>query len=161
MNVNEYFENGLKQGMVKIYPYDEGIKDMGFYILVHESTRIADNNKSYQCTLFLKDKPYYHDFRPLWDIIRNIENYDYKIENGSIYTIMCDIEVLNFANMKEMPNNKKVEDIHILVDKYNDKLELIEDEKQYLLIKSLFDEYTKTEKYSLQEVEDILKSLLR
>lgn len=161
MNVNEHFENGLKQGMVKIYPYTEDIREMGFYILVHESTRIINNNKSYQCTLFLKETPYYHDFRPLWDIIGHIESDEYKIENDNIYSIMCDNEVLEFAKMTEMPNNEKVEDIHKLVDKYNDKLELIENEKQHSLIKSLFDEYEKTENYTLKQVENILNSLLR
>jgi hemerythrin superfamily protein len=161
MDIDEYFEKHLKQGMVKIYPYTDGIREMGFYILIHESTRIINNNKSYQCTLFLKETPYCHDFRPLWDIIGHIESDDYKIENNNLYSIMCDNEVLDFANMKERPNNEKIEDIHKLVDKYNDKLELVQDEKQYSLIKSLFDEYVNTGNYTLEKVENILNSLLR
>jgi len=161
MNINEYFDNGLKQGMVKIYPYAEDIKEMGFYMLIHESTRIIDNNKSYQCTLFLKETPYCHEFRPLWDIINHIKSRDYKIDNNILYSMMCDDSVMELAEVKEIPNNEKIEDIHKLVDKYNNKLELIEEEKQYLLIKSLFDEYINTENYTLEQVEDVLNSLLR
>jgi hypothetical protein len=161
ITINEYIDDNLKQGHMKIYPFSEEIEELGFYILIHPSARIADTTGSYQCTLFLKEKPYCHSFRPLWDIKADIACKDYLIEDGILHSIMCDESVMELAECSEIPNNKKVEDIHILADKYNDKLSEIQEEKTHNLIKALFNEYIDTDKYSLQQVEEILNSLLR
>lgn len=158
MNISEYIKSELNKGCVKIYPFLNDIENIGFYMLVHQSTRIVDTKGSYQCTLFLKEKPYSHSLRPLWDLIGDIENNNYRIKNGVLYSSICDASVMKLAECSEVPNNKKIEDIHILVDKYNDKLSLIQEEKTHTLIKSLFDEYIGTDRYSLEQVEDILRN---
>lgn len=159
--ISEYIDNNLKQGHIKIYPFSKKIEELGFYMVIHPSARIDDNNGSYQCTLFLKEKPYCHSFRPLWDIKADIASKDCFIEEGILYSVICDESVMELAECSEIPNNKKVEDIHILVDKYNDKLSEVQEEKTHNLIKSLFDEYIQKDQYSLEQVEEILNSLLR
>lgn len=159
--ISKFIDNSLEHGHVKVFPFSQKIDDMGFYMLIHPSARVADTNGSYQCTLFLKEKPYCHSFRPLWDIKADIEAKDYLIEEGILHSVMCDEGVMELAECTEIPNNKKIEDIHILVDRYNDKLSEIQEEKTHNLIKSLFDEYIEKEQYSLEQVEEILNSLLR
>lgn len=75
--------------------------------------------------------------------------------------MICDESVMELAECSEIPNNEKIEDIHKIVARYDDKLCLVQDEKVHFLIKSLFDEYVKTDKYTLEQVENILNSLLR
>jgi hypothetical protein len=161
MSIKKYIEDGIATGSVKIYPYSKDIKDLGFYMIIHQSTRIEKLEHFYQCTLFLGDKPYCHDIRPLGDIIKHIENTDYKLEDGILYSMICDESVMELAECTEIPSNKKTEDIHKIVIEYDDRLSLIQDEKVIFLIKSLFDEYIKTDKYTIEQVESILNSLLR
>ena len=159
--VIQYIESNLKKGSVTIKPYSKDIRDMGFYMIIHPSTRIIGSKTSYQCTLFLNETPYCHDFRPLYDIVNHIESNDFKIEDNILYSYMCDDGIIELSEISKIPDNKKTEDIHKIVEKYNDKLCLIQEEQVSDIVKSLFKEYIETNKYNIDQVESILESLHR
>ena len=159
--VTQYIKSNLKDGSVVIKPYSKDIRDMGFYMIIHPSTRIIGSKASYQCTLFLNETPYCHDFRPLYDIVNHIESNGFKIEDNILYSYMCDDGVIELSKVSKIPDNKKTEDIQKLVEKYNDKLCLIQEEQDTATIKSLFKEYIETDVYSIDQVESILESLLK
>lgn len=160
LSVSEYITNNLDIGSLSVYPYSDDMRNMGFCMLIHPSTRIEDNKKFYQCTLFLKEKPYCHNYRHIDEIIGHIQSVDYKFNNAILCSNMCDEVVMELAEVSIIPDNEKIENTHKLVTKYNDKLSLIINEQTHFLIKQLFTEYVETDKYSIEDVEFTLNNLL-
>lgn len=147
------------EGAIKIYPYDIKIEEMGFYTVLSRTSRVK--NDIYQITLFLNENPYMHKLIGRKELEYELE-FNTDLYKDSFKSNLSDKLVFNLAEVKELPSeeeNKRAEEIQLLISKYDEYLECI-DEGKFNRIKNVFDFYIKSENEDIKRVELFLKQEL-
>lgn len=154
--MNSILNKILIDGAIKIYPYDEYLMNVGFFLIISNTSRVKEN--VYQITLFLNDNPYTHKLVSANDLIYQLD-CNFEMLKKDFKSSICDEMVYELADIEEKPNeeeNKRVEEIQLLVVKYENYLSNI-NEEQFNNINKVFDFYIKNSKECIKNVELYLK----